>query len=319
MRASRLLAILIMLQLRARTTAQALADEFEVSVRTIYRDIDAISAAGVPVYGDAGPGGGYALLDGFRTRLTGLTSGEAEAIPVIGLPELAEALGFGMAAAATRAKFLAALPETIRRDALGAGARFHFDPADWYQGQAAPRHLPALVRAVLDGRQVRFRYRSWTAERDHEVSPLGIVAKAGKYYLVGARRDRQMIFRVAAIEAFTVLETAATVPPDFDLRERWKAMSARFECDLRSRSALIRVTAEGARLLAELGDYAVDALAAAVPEENRRRRLTLPIESDEVTARALVALGAEIDILEPASLRAAVHALALQAAGASKP
>jgi predicted DNA-binding transcriptional regulator YafY len=319
MRASRLLAILIMLQLRARMTAQALAEEFEVSVRTIYRDIDALSAAGVPVYGDAGPGGGYALLDGFRIRLTGLTSQEAEAMPVAGLPGTAAALGFGAAASVTRNKLLASLPDAIRRDAARAGARFHLDSTDWYQGRTPPPHLPALVRAVMDGLRVRFRYQSWRNRREHAVSPLGIVAKAGTYYLIGRARDRDTIFRVAAIDALEVLDEAADCPPDFDLAVRWSEMVTRFERGLRSRRAQVLVTAEGARLLAEQGDHAIDGLAGAGTEADGRQRLALPIESDEVTARALVSLGADIEILEPPGLRAAVHALALRAAGASRP
>ena len=318
MRASRLLAILIMLQLRARMTAQALADEFEVSVRTIYRDIDALSAAGVPVYGDAGPGGGYALLDGFRTRLTGLTPSEAEAMPVAGLPGTADALGLGSAASLTRNKLMASLPDAIRQDAVRAGARFHVDPADWYQARTPP-HLPALVRAVMDGRCVRFRYQSWTRLRDHSVAPLGIVAKAGGYYLIGHAQGRDTIFRIGAIEAIEVLDEAAVRPPDFDLPTRWAELTARFERRLRSRTAELLVTPEGARLLAEQGEHAVTALAGASTEADGRKRITLSIETDAVTARALVSLGAEIDIVSPPSLRTAVHALALNAAAASRP
>src|SRR6185295_10620801 len=127
MRASRLLSILILLQVRLRLTAEALAEEFEVSVRTIYRDIDALSAAGIPVYGDRGPGGGFRLLDGYRTRLTGLAPDEAEAMMMIGLPGPAAALGLASAATRAKGKLLAALPASGGEDAGRMAQRFHLD------------------------------------------------------------------------------------------------------------------------------------------------------------------------------------------------
>ena len=155
MRASRLLSILILLQLRVRLTAEALAEEFEVSVRTIYRDIDSLSAAGIPVYGDRGPGGGFQLLDGYRTRLTGLAAGEAEAMMMIGLP------GAGRGARPRRrprrgrgASCSPRCPPAGGEEAGRMAARFHVDPVDWYRADEPVRHLPALARAVLDQRVV---------------------------------------------------------------------------------------------------------------------------------------------------------------------
>ena len=160
MRASRLLAIMILLQARGRLTAERLAAEFEVSERTIYRDIDALSAAGVPVYGDRGPGGGFALLDGYRTRLTGMAADEASALALAGVPSAAEAVGLGAALRDAFGKLLAALPGEGSGQAASAAARFHVDPADWYRGGEAAPHLPELARAVLDARPVGFGYRA---------------------------------------------------------------------------------------------------------------------------------------------------------------
>ena len=158
MRASRLLSILILLQLRQRLTAADLAAEFEVSERTIYRDIDALSAAGVPVYGDRGPGGGIQLLDGYRTRLTGLSANEAEAATMIGLPGPAAELGLGAATSAARNKLFAALPGGGGALADRMATRFHLDPVDWYRGHDALPHLPLIARAVLDQHRLSMRY-----------------------------------------------------------------------------------------------------------------------------------------------------------------
>ena len=130
MRASRLLSMLILLQLRGRLTADVLAAEFEVSLRTIYRDIDHLSAAGIPVYADRGPGGGFRLLEGYRTKLTGLTAMEAEALALAGLPGPAADLGLGAALGAGRLKLLAAMPAGMREGAGRIGERFHLDPLE---------------------------------------------------------------------------------------------------------------------------------------------------------------------------------------------
>jgi predicted DNA-binding transcriptional regulator YafY len=175
MRASRLLSILILLQLRGRLTAEALAAEFEVSLRTIYRDIDQLSAAGVPVYADRGPGGGFSLLDGYRTKLTGLTAAEAQALALAGLPGPAADLGLGEALGAGRLKLLAAIPDGMREGAGRVGERFHFDPTDWYRRASVPPHLAAVARAVWAERRLRIRYESWSRTVRRTVDPVNLI------------------------------------------------------------------------------------------------------------------------------------------------
>jgi predicted DNA-binding transcriptional regulator YafY len=315
MRASRLLSILILLQLRVRLTAEALASEFEVSVRTIYRDIDALSAAGIPVYGDRGPGGGFQLLEGYRTRLTGLAAGEAEAIPVISLPGAAAALGLGAVAARARAKLLAALPTAGSEEAGRMAACFHVDPLDWYRAEEAVRHLPAIARAVLDRRRVAMRYDSWTKVGDWRVEPLGLVLKAGAWYLVARGLGKVRTFRVSNIIDPAVEEGSFERPADFDLPAYWVASLARFEATLRPGIAALRASPIGLKRLAELGAYAAEAVAAAsAPEADGWSRLLLPIEAADRAALTLLGIGPEVEVLEPAPLRERVRALAAEIA-----
>lgn len=314
MRASRLLSILILLQLRGRLTAEALAAEFEVSVRTIYRDIDALSAAGVPVYGDRGPGGGFQLLDGYRTRLTGLSAAEAEALFLIGLPAQAAALGIGAAAALAGHKLLAALPPEAGATAGRAGARFHLDPVDWYRDAAPAPQLPTVARAVLDQQVLAMRYESWTRVGDWIVEPLGVVLKAGSWYLVAGGHGKIRTFRVAAIVSAQPTGDKFERPRDFDLARHWAAGLQQFEARLRGAVATIEATAEGQKRIAALGAFAAAAVAAAEGDVVR-----LPFETIDQAALMLLGIGPEIRIIAPVELRTALHALARKVAGLSEP
>ena len=160
MRASRLLTILMTLQVRGQVTARALAAECEVTQRTIYRDIDALSAAGVPVYAERGSEGGYRLLDGYKTRVNGLTSQEAEALFLGGLPGPAAELGLGSVMAAAQLKLLTALPAELRRSAETLRARFHLDAPGWFNRADEVPHLPQIAEAVWSQRPIEIGYRT---------------------------------------------------------------------------------------------------------------------------------------------------------------
>jgi predicted DNA-binding transcriptional regulator YafY len=313
MRASRLLSILILLQLRQRLTAEALADEFEVSVRTIYRDIDALSAAGIPVFGDRGPGGGFQLLGGYRTRLTGLDPDEAEAMLLIGLPGAAQAMGLGNAATRARNKLLAALPKAGSDEAKRIAGRFHLDTADWYRASRPTPFLARAARAVLDRQMLVMTYQSWSATRDWRVEPHGLVLKAGNWYLVARGHDKLRIFNVADILTLEALADSFNPPDDFDLAGWWAKSTDEFEMRLRPGIAYLRASPIGLQRLRLLGSFAGEAVAKADPPDDKGwRALALPLETIASAAPMLLGIGPEIDIVEPVQLRETVRNLAAQ-------
>jgi predicted DNA-binding transcriptional regulator YafY len=312
MRARRLLSILMLLQLRERLTAEALAEEFEVSVRTIYRDIDKLAEAGVPVYADRGPGGGFRLIDGYRTRLTGLAADEAEALFMIGLPGPAAALGMGAAASNAGRKMLASLPRHAGDTAGRMSARFHLDPVAWYRDDEPPPHLPAIARAVLDQTTIEMRYDSWRGVRDRVVEPLGLVLKAGDWYLVARSDGVARIYKVANILDHSTRETTFERPHAFDLAAWWSAETARFESELRNATARLQATPLGLKRLSQLGAFAQRAVkVAAVADAQGWSRIELPIETIDHAALTLLGIGPEIRVLEPEALRLRLCELAV--------
>ena len=201
MRADRLLSILMILQARGRVTARELAQELEVSERTIYRDIDALSAAGVPVYGEPGRDGGYALLDRYRTDLTGLTEGEVHALFMLSIPAPLADLGISQELKAALLKLSAALPEARRRDHEWMRQRVHLDSTWWNHGEEPVPPLRTIQQAVWEDRRLYLTYRPLFAlEMEQLVDPYGLVAKAGTWHLVCSAKGRVRVHRVCAIE-----------------------------------------------------------------------------------------------------------------------
>ena len=318
MRASRLLSILLLLQTRGRMTAEALAAEFEVSVRTIYRDIDQLSAAGAPVYADRGRAGGYQLLDGYRTRLTGLTDAEAETLFLGGLSGPAAQMGFSGAVATMQLKLLAALPPERQAAAERLAGRFHLDPLGWYQTPDEAGRLPAIAQAVWNSRRIVVRYESWKGEVERTLEPLGLILKGGLWYLaarpVEGRRAEPRTYRVSNILSFTLLEETFERPEDFDLAGWWTNTSRRFEAEIFTGEARLRATAAGLKRLARLGTEQARIAADAVPGAEGWAEVVVPIESVEHASVDFLRLGAEAEVLGPAELRAAMAATASRTA-----
>ncbi|MEC4589471.1 WYL domain-containing protein [Nitrospirillum amazonense] len=326
MRASRLLSLLMLLQTRGRQTAQALADELEVTVRTIYRDIDDLSAAGVPVYGDRGRAGGFQLLDGYRTRLTGMTAQEAESLFLAGLPGPAAELGLGDTLAAAQLKLLAALPEQGRQTASRLNARIHLDPVGWFQEPGKVDILPDIARAVWNEQVIRMRYERWAGIVERTVEPLGLVLKGGVWYLVaqshvetaqaeaGKPASGPRTYRVSNILAHTVLDRRFPRPADFNLPAHWQESLQSFEAGLYTGTARVKATAAGLKSLRNLGPAFNERITATLlpADADGWAEADIPLEAVEWTARQLLGLGLTVEVLGPPTLRAHMGEMAAE-------
>ncbi|MFF2074746.1 helix-turn-helix transcriptional regulator [Kitasatospora sp. NPDC058162] len=308
MRASRLVTLLLLLQNRGRMTARQLAEELEVSVRTVYRDVEALAAAGIPLYGEAGHEGGYRLVDGYRTRLTGLTAEEAQAAFLAALPGTAADLGLGEALAAAQLKLRAALPAELRAHAGRIQERFLLDAPGWYGDPDETPHLAAVAAAVWARRAVVLRYRRWRApeEIERRVEPYGLVLKAGRWYLVAGGPSGTRTYRVDQVVELTPQEEEFTVPDGFGLAAYWQAYLADFRARLHTGEALVRLTPEGARRLGVTPGVTL----GVPPVEDGWTQARVPIESVDHAHGEFLRLGAEVEVLEPAELRERIAATA---------
>lgn len=295
----------MLLQMRGRVSAPRLASEFEVSVRTIYRDVDALSAAGVPIYAETGRNGGIALHDGYRTRLTGLTSDEAAALPLASLRGIARDLGLGAEAASAHLKLLASLPVDVGASAQRISQCFHLDPVAWYQGAQDLADLPRLASAIWRERQIEITYERWSGRVARRLSPLGLVLKGGTWYLVASVEAQLRTYKVSNILTLEILDEPAFRPPSFDLQAHWSSWSAEFEARLTTDRARVRISAEGLRLLRDT----YPALAAVVQATRIPStpggwiEADLPLESLDYSAGQILRLGCEIEVLAPQALR----------------
>jgi predicted DNA-binding transcriptional regulator YafY len=304
MRASRLLSILILLQIHGRVSARALADRFEVSKRTIYRDVDELSAAGVPVYAERGAAGGFALLDGWQTRLTGMTGEEAEAILLSSLPATAADLGLGETAATARLKLFAAMPAQSSAAAQRVADRFHFDPVPWHRRPAPRREdLRLLARAVWECRRLGMIYDSWAGAKQRVLEPLGIILKGGEYYFLAMRRGRAAIHKLDYARDLVLLDQSFERPPGFDLARAWTEALGRFEQSLRRDVARLRVAPDAMSRLSSLNADMAEPIFAALPARDGWREADVPIESIGHAAGQLLGFGDMIEVLTPDPLR----------------
>ncbi|WP_330297080.1 helix-turn-helix transcriptional regulator [Streptomyces sp. NBC_00503] len=319
MKSSRLISMLLLLQTRGRMTAAELAEELEVSVRTVYRDADALAAAGIPLYGDAGHSGGYQLLDGYRTRLTGLAPGEAEALFLTGMPGPAAELGLGRALSTAQLKLRAALPTELRAQADRMRLRFHLDAPGWYAEQEETPHLGQVADAVWRGRVIEIRYRRWKAphEVDRRLAPYGLVLKAGRWYLVAGpvagsagAVDPGPPFTYRVDQILAVRETAqeCELPEGFELAAHWRRTQDEFHERLHPEEAEVRVSARGATLLTGAQAKALATTGTPDPELAGWTRAVLPIESHAHAQALFLGLGAEAEVLAPPSLRGRIAA-----------
>jgi predicted DNA-binding transcriptional regulator YafY len=305
MQASRLLSMLMLLQSRRKMSAAALAEELEVSVRTVYRDVEQLSSAGVPVVVTRGMNGGFELLEGWRTRLTGLTAGESQAMFLAGASGAATQLGLGEAVASAQLKLLAALPAEWQADAHRIGSRFHLDSAPWYQHPPRPDALAAVAEAVWHERRLAIRYESWRGAVERLIEPLGLVLKAGEWYLIATAGREPQTYRLSNILTLEARPGAVRRPRHFDLAKHWAASLARFESELYRGTALLRVSATGFKWLCRISAAVNEAAQRSANGVDARgwRRVTIPIETPEHAASQLIRLADEAEVLEPPELR----------------
>lgn len=306
MRASRLISLLLLLQQHGRMTAGELAQTLEVSERTIYRDLEALGAAGVPVYAEPGRNGGCQLVDGYRTRLTGLTKKEAEALFAAGVTGPVGQLGLGTVLGAAQLKLLAALPKELATSAASAQQRFHFDAPGWFRAGRNEPHLAQLASAVWENRRVVMRYRlpdSPEAVVRH-LEPLGLVSKAGVWYLVARRGGELRTYRVSRVQSIDVRDEQFTRPDDFDLPRYWSESVANFEAVPPDVRVVLRATAAGHDALRRLSRPYGQATDWSEVLSDGRREGVAAFDSFDDAFYELLRLGGEVEVIEPEVLRA---------------
>jgi predicted DNA-binding transcriptional regulator YafY len=291
MRATRLVSLLLLLQTRGQVTAAELAERLEVSVRTVHRDVESLGAAGVPVEAVRGPAGGYRLAGGYRTRLTGLTADEAEALFAAGIPGPAAELGLGGELAAARLKVLAALPSELQERATRASRLFHLDARRWFRAEDRVPHLPAIASAVWSGCRVRLRYREGTDVVQRTIDPLGLVLKGGAWYLVARRSAGMRVYRVSRVAAVRPLADSFERPPEFELAAFWDEWSRAFEEGRPRVEVTVRIAEEVRRRLPGEPRLTEDGCAVVAFEHLGE------------AYRELLRFGADVEVLEPQELR----------------
>jgi predicted DNA-binding transcriptional regulator YafY len=311
-RAARLINLVLLLQSRGMLTAAELATELEVSERTVYRDVLALSAAGVPVYAEQGRTGGYRLVGGYRTRLTGLSPAEAEALFLAGLPGPARDMGLAEPVRTVRRKVLAALPPVLRDASQSAGQRFHLDAPGWFGDTDPPPLLADLARAVWHDQVLTLRYRS-RDEVTRTVAPYGLVLKNGVWYLVGKVGADLRVYRADRVVAAEAAGDTFERDPDFDLPSFWAARAADFVRQMLRETITVRLSPHGRRLLR----YVVEPIArqeaeqaAGEPDPDGWVRTRLPVESPDVAYTYVLSLGPEVEVIDPPELRSRVAAAA---------
>ena len=332
MRADRLVSLVLLLQARGRMSARSLAAELEVSVRTVYRDVAALNAAGVPVVTESGRSGGCWLLDGYRFPLRGLSAEEASALLVLGVPAALAELGLADALAAAHRK----IRVTAGRD-RAEPAGVHLDMPGWFHGTEPVPHLRTLAGAVRQRRHLQLGYRrDADAETTRVIGPLGLVNKAGTWYLVAVRVDRVpaagdkaaagarpadeiaaddlAVFRVGRVTSARMLPGSFAPPADFDLAAFWDRWSDSFVTSLPKVEVRVRASANAlAAFPAVFGDAVRRPLDAATPPDGHGfREVTLTFEDETAAVHRLAGFGGQLEVLSPALVRARLIVTARQ-------
>jgi predicted DNA-binding transcriptional regulator YafY len=300
MKSGRLLNLLLLLQANNRLTAADLAGRLEVSERTIHRDMDALSSAGIPVYAERGVGGGIRLADGYRKALTQFGDDEIRALFIASANPLAD-IGLGEGLARALEKLAGALPAPQRRTAERSRSLIFFDPRRWKQAVAPREHLATLRRAIWEDRRIKLGYRDSKREKTVRVAePLGLVAKAGVWYLVARSKDDMRVFRCDRILTVDVEGGAFERPAGFDLAAFWQSWSTRFEESLATYAVRLHVSPEAIEDVTGYWEVQFTDRGAA-PNGWIEARVIFP--SVDAALPQLVAWGGGVRLMEPLELR----------------
>jgi predicted DNA-binding transcriptional regulator YafY len=310
MRADRLLQIILLLQRHPRLSARDLAERLEVSRRTVMRDMEALSAAGVPVYTERGRNGGCVLLPGYRADVSGLTPREAQALFAwSGRASLSEELGLRDALQSAMGKLSSTLPLQLQGDADALKDAIVVDRRRWFAEAEDTGALPVLRQAVVTRRRVALRYASATEGRPvrRTVDPWGLVEQAGRWYLVGAHRGVSRMYRVSRVEQVDVLDEPAVRPEGLDLQEEWQRLRAQLERTLPAGvDVIVRVRPDRAELVRRVatpmlakGEQARDVPGGDDPWPHVAMRFRVR----EAACGVLLGFGKHVEVLEPLELR----------------
>jgi predicted DNA-binding transcriptional regulator YafY len=312
MRADRLLSILLLLQSRGRMTANELSSQLEVSERTIYRDLEALGMAGIPIYSEHGPGGGYALLDSYRTTLTGLTEAEVRTLFLSGVYGPLADLGLAEALEVALLKLSAALPEAQQRRAERMRQRIHLDSIPWFQTREAVPHLQTLQDAIWHDQRVQITYRrSDHEERAYTIDPYGLVAKSNIWYVVAARGEDMRVFRVSRILTLERLDISFERPADFDLASYWLEWCREFEQSLQRWPVTLRIAPGLAAQLPQIwGEWVRPLLTADHTHETDWQQVTIHYDSLDWACSTILPYGDQIEVIDPPELRERIVQLA---------
>ena len=309
MRADRLLSILLLLQINRRMTARELARRLEVSERTIHRDMEALSTAGVPVTAERGAHGGWSLIDGYRTNLTGLAGAEVKALFVPGPARLLSDLNLGKASESALVKLLAALPDVFRRDAEYVRQRIHVDVTGWNRAEEPVPCLHAIQEAIWEGRKLSFEYGQEGCAGARVVDPLGLVAKGSVWYLVASVGGEIRSYRVSRARGAVVLDEPCKRPEGFDLAAHWEESSKKFRDNFPRFYATLRAHPSVVSRMHFARPFArVEEIGPA--DEEGWPRVRMRFQFAEEACEFALGFGPRVEILEPAELRARVVGMA---------
>jgi predicted DNA-binding transcriptional regulator YafY len=319
MRAERLISLLMALQRGHALTAGELAQRLGVSIRTIFRDVDALSTMGVPVYTESGRGGGIRLVEGYTSDLTGLSSGEAEALALIASPA---AVGVQLAGPTRTAldKLAAAVPSMHQLRAQHARGRLLFDTKPWFRSVASSPHLDELRASIWKNECIDINYERSNGEfRDYRVEPYALVVKVDTWYLIGRVKREWRVFRISRLKTLKCAGEIFQRDADFDLQKFWSGWCQRFESNPPNNFSIeLLISARGRRrLLDYFGAWMRPRLEPLGDDYRGRKPVTLDFEREDVALRTLFDLGDEAEIVSPKSLRRKLHAQAKRVVAAT--